>query len=221
MREQEVRCFADRLTCDLSQLSVRDLLESPPEIQEVLRFDAAFIGGSGAYSCATPSPWLSRSLDLLREIVSHRQPTFASCWGFQALALALEGTVVTDPDRAEVGTLPLRLTSAGTRDPVFFTLSSTFFAHLGHEDSVVELGNGMNLLATSGRANQAFVVEGCPIYGTQFHPELDRATLLERLRRYPAYVENVVGVPLSDLASELQETPEANGLLAAFVRYVL
>ena len=59
------------------------------------------IGGSGAYSATGEGKWLDRTLDLLRDLVEASQPTFASCWGFQAMARALGGHVVTDLQRAE------------------------------------------------------------------------------------------------------------------------
>ena len=62
-------------------------------------------------------PWLDRALDSLRLVYDFRKPTFASCWGFQAMARALGGKVVKDLDRAEIGTHSLYLTEAGLADP--------------------------------------------------------------------------------------------------------
>ena len=64
------------------------------------------------------------------------KPTFASCWGFQALAKALGGSVVSDITRAELGTCELQLTQAGQRDPVFRQLGASFYAQVGHHDTV-------------------------------------------------------------------------------------
>ena len=67
------------------------------------------------------------------------KPAFASCWGFQALARALGGEVVTDLVRAEVGTFEIQLTAAGRSDPLFGPLGERFLAQLGHQDVVTRL----------------------------------------------------------------------------------
>ena len=83
------------------------------------RHDAVFIGGSGDYSVTRESGWLDASLDLMRDLVRESKPTFASCWGFQAMAKAHDGKVETDLSRAEVGTHQLHLTEAGKKDSLF------------------------------------------------------------------------------------------------------
>jgi GMP synthase (glutamine-hydrolysing) len=138
------------------------------------------------------------------------------------LARALGGRCIHDPAQAELGTIELHLTAAGRIDPVFGQLPPVFAAQAGHQDHVVELPPGAVLLASSDRVeNQAFTFAGKPIYCTQFHPELTRADLAERVRQYPSYVENIAGVPLDEfLRNWTGETPEANGLLRRFVEHV-
>ena len=43
-----------------------------------------------------------------------------------------------------------------------------------------------------GRVRERF--DRRPIYCTQFHPELNRSSLLERLQAYPKYVRTITGV---------------------------
>ena len=76
----------------------------------------------------------------MESLYEHSIPTFASCWGFQALARALGGRVVTDHARAEVGVLPLDLTEAG-RNGIRYSarLGPGFPVVIGHEDIVDEL----------------------------------------------------------------------------------
>ena len=93
---------------------VLDLLATRPSPAQLDASDIVLLGGSGDYSATGEGEWLDRSLDVLCELVDRRQPTFASCWGFQAMARALGGTVVRDPDTAEVGTHQLFLTEAGS-----------------------------------------------------------------------------------------------------------
>ena len=83
------------------------------------------LGGSGHYSAAGEGEWLERALDLMREIHRLAKPTFASCWGFQAMARAMGGRCVHDLPNAEVGTIEVELTAAGREDPLFGNLPTT------------------------------------------------------------------------------------------------
>ncbi len=214
MRTQEVRCFANALPCRQDQISVFDLLRGVPTRADLDAVDMVLLGGSGDYSVAEGGSWLPAALDAMRELHDGAKPTFASCWGFQAMARALGGDVVTDPGRAELGTATLQLTDLGRHDPVFGTLPSPFAALVGHQDSVVRLPAGAELLAsTSLVAYQAFRIRGKPMYCTQFHPELTRSTFLERVQAYPQYVETIAGVSYAEFAAQCTEAPEAGQLL--------
>jgi GMP synthase (glutamine-hydrolysing) len=221
MRRQEIDCFARALPCDPARILVLDLLREVPSRRLLARVDVVLLGGSGDYSVAEGGRWLEPALAAMRELHDRAKPTFASCWGFQALARALGGSVVTDPERAELGTLPVRLTAAGRLDPVFGGLPATFVAAMGHQDRVERLPAGAVLLASTDRVrHQAFRFEGKPIYCTQFHPELDAAAFCERVRAYPAYLERIHGVPLAQFARGCRETPDAASLLPRFLRHV-
>ena len=129
--------------------------------------------------------------------------------------------MVTDPARAEVGTLKINLTPAGEQDPVFGSLPATFHAQAGHQDTVDPLPADAVLLAASDRANQAFRFAGKPIYCTQFHPELSRETLLDRLRTYPKYVEAITGLSYDVFVETRTHPSETGALLLRFVEEVM
>jgi GMP synthase (glutamine-hydrolysing) len=218
MRAQEVRCFTKMLGCEISAIDVADLLGAPVSAHKLQRADMLLLGGSGHYSAAGEGEWLERVLDLMREIHRLAKPTFASCWGFQAMARAMGGRCVHDLPNAEVGTIELQLTQVGQEDPLFGALPSRFLAQAGHEDHVVDLPRDAMLLASSERVReQAFRFAGKPIYCTQFHPELDRAALMERVIAYPEYVARIARVPFDEFIESCGESPEANSLLRRFV----
>ncbi len=222
MRGHEVRCFAQALRCREEQIRVWDLVAAPPGSRELEDTDVVLLGGSGDYSVSAGGSWLDEVLASLRRVHASGVPTFASCWGFQAMACAMGGVVVADPDRAEVGTHTITLTPAGERDPVLGPLGRTFPAQMGHQDVVEALPEGAILLASSERVkHHAYRFEDRPIYCTQFHPELDRESLLIRLRVYPAYVETIVGAPLEEFARTCRPSPETDGLLPRFVEHVV
>jgi GMP synthase (glutamine-hydrolysing) len=222
MREHEVRCFCRALQARTEQIEVVDLLTERPSDVHFRKRDVVLLGGSGHYSAAGEGEWLERSLEVLREVHARKQPTFASCWGFQAMARAMGGLVVNEPFRAEIGTHTLRLTPAGMDDPVFSPLGATFSGQMGHEDCVLELPPGTTLLASTDKvANQAYRFEDAPIYCTQFHPELNRSDLLLRLEAYPEYIEHLTGMTTEEFADSVYDTPETEALLPRFVRHVL
>jgi GMP synthase (glutamine-hydrolysing) len=222
MRAQEVACFSRRLECEPADIGVVDLLARVPTHTELDQADIVLLGGSGHYSAAGEGQWLEGILDVLRDIHARSKPTFASCWGFQAMSRAMGGRCIHDPPLAELGTVELKLTEAGRADPLFGSLPPNFTGQAGHEDHVVQLPDDAVLLASSDRVReQAFRFANKPIYCTQFHPELDRTALLERVRAYPEYVERIAGVPYEEFTDHCRETPESNTLLKRFVSTVI
>jgi GMP synthase (glutamine-hydrolysing) len=221
IREQEVDCFARALQCEPRRIRPINLIAEAPSARELDAVDAVLIGGSGEYSVTVEGDWLDRGLDAMRELYATSKPTFASCWGFQAMARALDGEVVHDLDRAELGTYPLTLTDTGRVDPIFSELGTPFDALVGHQDVVTRLPEEAELLASSERvAHQAFRMRNAPIYATQFHPELDLDTFLERVWAYPEYVERITGQDLETFAAECRPAPASRTLLTRFVRHV-
>ena len=222
MAAQEVLCFARSLPCTSSNIEVFDLLSGAPSTLALKRTDVVLIGGSGEQSVVRGGPWLSRALDTMTELYAKSRPTFASCWGFQAMAQALGGTVVTDRDRAEVGTAWVELTHDGEADPVFGPLGKRFRVPIGHEDVVTQIPKSARLLASSDLVeNQAFVFLDKPIYATQFHPELNRADLVARLTKYTEYLPLTGHKSIKEFEDNTPETPESESILPRFLKEVL
>jgi GMP synthase (glutamine-hydrolysing) len=222
MIDHEIACFAGALQCGDEQIATFDLLDGCPTPADLNAHDIVLLGGSGDYSVATGGHWLEPALDAMRELHRMAKPTFASCWGFQAMARAMGGTVVTDLDRAEIGTHEVILTDAASNDPLFAALPARFDAHMGHQDVVDVLPAGaVNLVRSERNEHKAFTFPGLPIYGTQFHPELTRMTLLDRLRRYPKYVASLAGTSIEDVERACHDSPETDGLLPRFVEHII
>ena len=222
MREHEIQCFARSFRCDRDQIRIFDLLSGVPSERALGEVDIVLLGGSGDYSVAKGGPWLAAALEAMRELHDTSKPTFASCWGFQAMARALGGEVVTDRSRAEVGTLWLELTPEGKEDPVFGPLGDRFRVQIGHEDIVTRLPEGATLLASSPTVEiEAFSFAGKPIYCTQFHPELDRAGIIARIAQYPSYLPLTGHETLEEFSAATPDTPETEGILRRFVSLAL
>lgn len=222
MRQQEIRCFSRSFRCAPEQIAVYDLLSGVPTLAQLARVDVVLLGGSGDYSVAEGGDWLPAALEAMQELHETNKPTFASCWGFQAMARAMGGEVVTDRSRAEVGSAWLELTPEGAADPVFGPLGTPFPVQIGHQDIVTRLPSGATLLASSPIVeNQAFRFDGKPIYATQFHPELDKADLIARLTTYPEYLPMAGVQSLEELERITPDTSDTEALLRRFLALVL
>ncbi|MEE8459106.1 MAG: type 1 glutamine amidotransferase [Phycisphaerales bacterium] len=225
MASHEVECFARALNCPPGKIREFDLIAGSPSDAELDAVDIVLLGGSGDYCVSKGGAWMEPVMDTMRRLHATSKPTFASCWGFQAMAQALGGHVMADPSRAEVGTHEVFLTDEGRADPLFGALAQAgehFPAQMGHEDVVDRLPPDAVLLARTRLSNQAFYFPGKPIYCTQFHPELDRETLLDRLRKYPTYIERITGVPYDQFVeNNTGESAHTDELLSRFVALVM
>lgn len=224
IERQELECFAERTRLAPDQFVPVSVLRDPLHPDLLRGADAVFIGGSGAYSVPDEYPWMPALLDFVRLLVESGMPTFGSCWGHQLIARALGGTVIHDPERAELGCFEVELNEAGRADPLFSAFPSRFLANQGHHDRVAELPPGVVSLAHSAsQPHQGIRVEGMPVYGTQFHSELDARRERERLIAYrPFYPEGGDDAAFQKLLDSLADTTEVDDLLHHFLlRYAL
>ena len=221
MRAHEVRSFARNLRCPVSRIRCCNLLSRRPSTRDLQSADVVLMGGSGDYSVLDSGRWMEQALDAMRELHEMSKPTFASCWGFQAMAKALGGVVVRDPGLSEISSVSIDLTAEGRADQIFGGIESPFRAHAAHEDTVTELPSDAVLLASSTLVeNQAFRFAGKPIYCTQFHPELSRNDIAIRLKSYPKYVEQIGGGSLDQCMSTWVETPIAATIIRRFLAHL-
>tara|TARA_Y100001968_G_C19433926_1_gene758570 strand:- start:2096 stop:2824 length:729 start_codon:yes stop_codon:yes gene_type:complete len=195
MIKHEQKCFQKSLNCLSSNMTSIDLIRDKIQKENFQKFDAIIIGGSGDFSIAKGGVWLNKVLDTMNYLYEHSKVTFASCWGFQAMAKARGGEVVHDLKRAELGTTQVFLTNEGKKDIIFKHLPHMFLAQMGHEDIVEKLPDQAILLASSKKVkNEAFKFKNKPIYCTQFHPELKKIDLEKRMKRYPDYIRKILGI---------------------------
>ncbi|MDX1421323.1 MAG: type 1 glutamine amidotransferase [Rubricoccaceae bacterium] len=218
--DEEQASFAARTRLRRPQILSSNAVRDPLTEDLLDDVDAVLIGGAGAYSVTHTYSWTDDLIQLCQGCAERRLPLFGSCWGHQFIARAFGGVVVNDPTRVEMGTLPATLTAAGRQDPLFAPFPKTFYAQMGHHDRVATLPEHAVELATSEVApHQAFRLGDLPIYGTQFHSELDRAAEEGRLRAYREhYPEMADDDVFQDTIDALRETPDVDNLLYHFVK---
>lgn len=223
MGAHEVQCFVDRCDVPPGTIVPHDLLGGPPTMQQVREYDALLIGGSGDYYVSKQNlPHWQPFCDFLLELIASGHPTFASCFGYQSMVHALGGRIVNDPSMTEIGTFELELTGAGRDDPLLGELPPKFPAQMGHKDRATAHPGGIDNLASSARAPlQALRIPGKPIWATQFHPELDRKTNLERFDRYlEGYAKLMSAEEQATARAQFRESPGASALLRKFLTLI-
>ncbi len=215
---QERRAFIERCLVDVDRFDFINIVEHPHlKWQDIESAHAILIGGAGGYSVIGEHPFSPYLRDVLSRVIDEERPLFGSCWGHQFMAQALGGEVIVDRDNSEVGTFEISLTPEGSTDPLLAGLPSSFWVQLGHNDRVSRLPEGWVELAASERCpNQIIRMEGKPVYGTQFHSEMNEDRLRERLQ---VYLQEYVPDPeaFEDLMARLRPSPHSDRILDRFL----
>lgn len=154
---------------------------------------------------------------LLDEIVARDFPFLGACYGIGTLGVH-QGGVVDTTYSEPIGSVPIALTPAGTADPLLAGMPQEFAAFVGHKEACRVLPPGAVLLAGSATCPVQMFRIRTNLYATQFHPELDRAGIITRVRVYrhagyfpPAELDELVG------RLNLAEVSEPPRILANFV----
>ena len=169
----------------------RHRLEQRPLGNVDLRdWSGIFLGG-GPFNASDPegskSP-VQRRVEadlrgLFEKVISADFPFLGACYAIGTLG-GHQGAEVDRQYAEPIGAVPVTLTREGRRDPLLRGLPATFDAFVGHKEAISQLPDHAVLLATSTTCPvQAFRV-GSAVYATQFHPELDAASLCTRIEVY-------------------------------------
>jgi GMP synthase-like glutamine amidotransferase len=155
--------------------------------------------------------WVEDEVRFVREVMSRGFPVLGSCYGHQLLALALRG-----PDRVrrcprpEIGWHPIDIRGRNG----LLGQRRTITAFSSHFDEVTGLDKSFRVLAsTPGCRVQAFELKGAPVWGLQFHPEMDIPAASE-------YLRNLAGLGLSTsplFAEALRMKPRDSGVIRRVV----
>ncbi len=217
-KRHEIWCVRQCTGLGPEQLFPWNVVERPELSWERLRrADAIIIGGSGDHSVTKDYPFMPWLEEVVQAAAVAGKPLFGICWGHHLLARALGGEVITDPGSEEIGTFPVELTAAGRSDPLFAGLPHRFFGNLVHHDCVAVPAPGFRELARSEVCRfQAMRLDGLPIYGTQFHGEMNPRELRRRLLMYQGeYLESEEQA--EEVVEMLRPTEEAFSLLKRFL----
>lgn len=190
-------------------------LDEGERLPDWREFDGLIVMGGpmGAYE-EEQHPWLVEEKQAIAAAARAGHPVWGVCLGAQLLAAALGAAVYPGPE-AEVGLLPVELTSAAADDPVFSDAPRSFPTLQWHGDTF-DLPDGATLLASSpAYPNQAFVYKRA--YALQFHLEVSPELAAEwgEVPAYKASLEAMEGAGALDrLVGEVSEHAETTLQLA-------
>lgn len=157
------------------------------------------------------APWVYEEIAFVQKAVDRGLSILGSCYGHQLIALALKGpSHVRRCAQPEIGWIPIEITKSnellGEKKTV-----DTFSIHF---DEVVDLDDSFLVYAASRECRiQGFQLKERPVWGIQFHPEIDIPSARELLI-------NLVKLklptrPLFERA--LRDQPRDSGLIRSIV----
>lgn len=223
VRQEELYSFAALSGLDVAQIDVLNVFDTADfPVTAADGYDALWVGGASEANVLQPEkyPFIQACLGLLQHCAETGLPVFASCFGFQLAVLALGGEILNKDADFEMGTLPVSLTPQALQDPLYQHLDEGFLAISVHRQYAADLPTGCQLLAYTQQCVHSFRVTERDFWAFQFHPEVDRDTLVERLTFYKAHYTDDDG-QLERVLDSAVETPQANALPKLFVEQVL
>lgn len=179
-------------------------------------YSGVVVTGSGSM-VSQRLDWSEKAADWLAGAVADSVPVLGVCYGHQLLAHALGGEIGPNPEGREIGTKQLQLEQACSDDPLLEGLEGPIYVQTSHEEAVLSLPAGAEVLATTAQDPHHLLRFSENAWGVQFHPEFDADIMRSyiAIRRDALLVE---GLDVNKLLGEVCETPQAWGLLQQFAR---
>ncbi|MCB1397725.1 MAG: type 1 glutamine amidotransferase [Rhodobacter sp.] len=139
--------------------------EAPDSLDGI---DGIMISGSVA-SVNDADPWVARLLDLIRQAVTRHIPIYGTCFGHQAVAKALGGSVGDNPQGWVLGRYETRVHAPA---PWMEGLTGPMGLHAAHKEQVVTPPPGATIHAGTPEVPYGHMSVGPRVFTTQYHPEL-------------------------------------------------
>ena len=154
----------------LSQTYVCNNEDLPP----LDSFDWLMVMGGSQHAWDDQSnPWLKEEKTFVAEALAKGKPFLGICFGAQLLAEALGGRLFTNAHK-EIGWHEVSLNREGRESFLFQNIPASFITFHWHSDHFSLPGSCTRLAESEASRNQAFVCDGRPVVGLQFHPEYTR-----------------------------------------------
>ena len=122
---------------------------------------------------------------VLDQVIAHDIPFLGACYGIGTLGTH-QGALIDRTHGEPLGAVEVALTGAGRQDPLIreAALPERFTGLVGHKEAVHTLPEHATVLAAGTSSPVQMFRVGTRQYATQFHPELDVPSIIERARVY-------------------------------------
>jgi GMP synthase-like glutamine amidotransferase len=135
------------------------------------RADAVIVlGGTMGFHDDDLHPFLPLLKQFMGRMLAEGTPLLGVCLGAQLLA-GVSGGVVSSNCCGERGLVAIKLTAAGSADPLLAGIPASFKAFQWHNDSFTIPPGALHLARSANCSGQAFRIGNA--WGVQFHPEVD------------------------------------------------
>jgi GMP synthase-like glutamine amidotransferase len=184
---------------------------------DLAALDGWLVSGS-RHSAYDDEPWIRRLEDLVRTAVEDRRPLAGICFGHQLIARALGGRVERAPVGWGVGGRRFRVHRAA---PWMEPAPEAFTILMSHQDQVVELPDGAEVLAGADYCPVGAYRIGEHVFCVQGHPEfVPELSALLMQRRRDAIGAEVVEAGMASLEGPLDQRRVATWIAEFFTRSV-
>lgn len=179
------------------------------------------MGGSPSIWEEERFPWLLPEKKMIAEALARDKMILGICFGAQLLAETL-GSTVSRNTHKEIGWHQVTLTPAGRSSHLFNNIPERFTTFHWHSDHC-SLPPGCRRLAESRvTQNQAFILEGRPIAGLQFHPEYTRQMVTHFSEEFGhEWGEGPYITPPETVVQQTGTRPDGSGLMASILENML
>ncbi len=223
-------CYQESLAINMSQANFEVAMPFAPQLETAKRnpndYDAIALTGSGI-PYKPHEQGAMPYMDYLERVLQSGKPILGSCWGMQAVAVALGGKCETNPKGTEAGIAKdIELTQEGRLHPAFKGIKNTFASPCIHRDHVTQLPKGAIRLAgntVSENQSMSYNLEGIDYFGVQFHPELEVGYInkLLKLRGVQATSNDVIIEQPEPDDKSIFDTLERTKILGNWLHYAL
>ena len=223
VRIEEHQSFAFFSKLEMNQIEILNVFDSPSFKPSLLEnFAALYVGGASEAHVLEPHkyPFNKNCIELLRYAAEISKQTFASCFGFQLAVLAFGGVILNKEKDYEMGPVKISLTNKAKSDLVYQGIEDQFPAVSVHRQYAATIPEPLEILAYTEQCIHSFKYKNKPLWAFQFHPEVDRDTLVKRLTIFSQHYTDD-SEHLKEVLGSAVATPESNILLGNFVERVL
>ena len=182
--------------------------------RDICEFDGVMITGSPS-SVHDPFPWIATLLDLIRTANNAKIPLFGACFGHQAIALALGGTIGQNPQGWQHGAI----NNHSLATLPWGDMPQDFVLYGSHKEQVITLPMNAEPIFASTDCQFAGFRIGQHIFTSQHHPEMTPDFIHDLVKEYA----DALGSEITNRARASLKAPahgpEMGRLIARFFEF--